>query len=438
MRYLLPLLLVGATACYAPRAVGPGPDAYAGVSPYGGGYYDEPLQASVWFDEYSGYAWFDVNRPAHVAIFAIRPGISASMIYPAVGYGGRQLFTSGRHSVHTWASPYRFASNLSLVYGPSPTYIVMVASEAPLDVTRFMATGYTPALQQRVLAYGINPYAIGDQLAWEVVPHPQTTDYTVAYHVVWPTNWYSTPDQRGARAYVWVTCANGTILSVPMEAYYAGWVVCPDQQQGVEAPDSARSVPEIKKQLPKRPVVPNGWVASGDKDRPNPLVPGAGDGAGKDGEALPRLRPRTGKPVVAGRDGPARPQTGERVSTERPVIVPVRPQRPETVADDGAGDDAAGSATARGRGSPPTTFPTMTPADKPSTETREAPPRVDRPAEPAARPRPVTPSVERRAPPKVERPSTPRSTPVRSAPASRPSSSSKPSKPSKPGGGGGG
>ncbi len=452
MRTMLPLLLLGVSACYAPRTVGAGPDGYA-TPAYGVGGYDMPLQASIWYDEYNGFASFDVNRPAHVAIFAIQPGSSLRMIYPAIGYGGQQRFASGRHDVRTATSSMRFASNQSLVYGAGPTYIVLIASERAMDVAAFMATGYAPWLQHRLAT--MSPYHAADLLAQEIVPNPGVTDWTVAYHVVWPTNlWYSPYGMQ--RQYVWVNCGNGIILSVPTDAYYAGWVVCPKQDRTQPPADSTRPLPRIKDKLPKRPGVPPGWVAEGSSDDGVPArrVGGVIDrNGGRDGteKTRPPLRGTEERTGTLGDRGSLLPGAGERVSKERPVLRGPVPKR----ADDGSADDAAGRRTL---GDPDTperagpTLPDMFPSrgEKAAPSAVEAPPRVDRPSEPRAEPRAVTPRVERSkpkpqraaspsteprsSPPRVER----SSPPPRATPAPRPSTPKPSSKPSKPGGGGDG
>ncbi len=450
MRYLLPLLLLGTTACYAPRAYGPGPGDYPDypdASPYGARSYDQPpLQATIWYDEYTGFASFNVNRPAHVAIFAISEFGSARMLYPAIGYGGQQRFSYGRHTVRTEASAYRFASNRSLVYGSAPTYIVLVAAERPLDVAQFMATGRSPWIDHQILTR--SPYGAAEMLAREIVPQPGMTEYTLAYHVVWPTNWLY-GSNRAQPSYVWVNC-NGVFMSVPAYAYYQGWFVCPRNDRTVPPADSARRLPELKKKLPKRPPVPTGWIATDDGENGHPAkvipgIPGRGDGkAGTVKKALP-----------------PGPRTGERVTTERPVLRTLIPDRPEV----GRRADAEGRTAQPSEASNPRqarerpALPELLPSrgEKASPTATAAPPRVDRPAEPAREPRAVAPRVERRSPPRPQPRATPRaerhaspprvqhsSPPSRPAasPAPRPSSSSstssKPSKPTKPGGGGGG
>ena len=99
MRYALPLLLTALVGCYSPRALAPG--AYE-ADPFE--QLDRPLEATLWFDEHTGYADFALSRPAHVAIFALRPGADLTMIYPArgmtAGYSAMRSGPSGS-AAHT-------------------------------------------------------------------------------------------------------------------------------------------------------------------------------------------------------------------------------------------------------------------------------------------------------------------------------------------------
>jgi hypothetical protein len=99
MRALLVVLLAGLAACYSPRSLGS--DGYMGAN--GAAWQDEPLRASLWIDPYSGFTSFDINRPAHVALFQWRPGSHFSIVYPSIGYGTNQFFHAGRNVIHTRA-----------------------------------------------------------------------------------------------------------------------------------------------------------------------------------------------------------------------------------------------------------------------------------------------------------------------------------------------
>ncbi len=434
MRHLLPLLLLGLGGCSLPGAFGSPLDDYARPAYGGGSYYyqgyQDPLRATLWYDEYTGFASFDLNRQAHVALFAIRPMGGIEMIYPAIGYGARQLFTRGSHNIRTNVSPYRFASSWSLASGANPIYIVLIASERPLDVAPFMATGSLPWLSRASVTW--NPYSATEVLAREIVPQPNTTDWTVAYHVVWPQSLRS--DRYRRRAYTWVVCPGNVVISVPVEAVRNGWVYCPN---GVRA-DTGRDsrLPRVKETVPKRPL-PDGWM--GPYMEPGePLV-----------ETLDRLGRRPDRPVDSTRvrlpwrrtagtgdddvGGERRRPAPLGVDASDPVGPRVRPTRPEVVVTRPVARPAATPArpTSDPRAERPGTRvrpaalpdrPEATPRSRPVRATRPAPRAQPRPQRPAARPKPAPRPAARPAPP-------PR-------PAPKPKPTKKPKK--KPKGGGGG
>ncbi|MBW3554106.1 MAG: hypothetical protein KY466_11375, partial [Gemmatimonadetes bacterium] len=141
MRAFLPLALLAVTACYSPRTIAPSPGAYEDQS-----WRPAPLEASLFYNEFTGFATFEVSRPASVAIFALRPGGGMEMIYPAMGMGTRTTFSGGDHLVRTgmrpWigsrsmfhggphvvrtsGSPYRLMGNWSMAQGHGPMYILL-------------------------------------------------------------------------------------------------------------------------------------------------------------------------------------------------------------------------------------------------------------------------------------------------------------------------
>jgi hypothetical protein len=374
MRAFLPLALLAATACYSPRAVETRPGPYDGPEDAWG---VAPLQASVWYDEHTGLANFDLSRPAHVAIFALRPGGGLEMIYPAIGYGSRMAFTRGRHFVRTGGSPYRLTGNWSMAYGQGPMYILLVASEDPLDLGAFRAGGMMNWLTRSAVTY--NPYLATEALVGEIVANPAGPGWTTAMHVVWPTP--VAPYRDRASRYMRVQCANGLVVVVPIAAWVNGYAVCPEH---LPPPDSADadSIPGIREVAPKRPQPPEGWITTsvGELDLR---------------QELRRVR------AAHGKNDPGRLD-----------LTPFR--RPETGRLTRTGSRSAPGSYGDGRVSArPSTRPV---ADRPRPATR--PETRSRPASrPEARSRPATPRPQAR-------------------PAPRPSPPPKP-KPTKPGGGGG-
>lgn len=257
MRALLPLALLLATGCYTPRAI---PTESSQPDPYGG-WYEAPLEATLRYHENVGYASFQVNRPASVAIFALRPGGGMEMIYPRPGYGGNMQFSSGTHYVRTSANPMRLAGNWSMVHGTGPMYILMVASEDPLDVTAFRFGGDS-WFSRTTLTY--SPYYAMEALVDEVVRNPSAGRWTTAMQVVWPSGVW--PDYNRER-YITVRCPNGMVVTIPARVRYLGLPVCPgDEQQAPEEADST-GVEKGEKGTPLRPELPPGWMNTDLEDR---------------------------------------------------------------------------------------------------------------------------------------------------------------------------
>ena len=237
MRHLLPLLLVALSACHATGTGGAETGPHDPVA-YGGTWYPDALQGSVWYDEFSGFASVDLNRPAHVALFALNPGAGMRLIYPVIGFGGRASFDEGSHILRTSATRHRFTRTASAPASARPTYILMVASDRPLDIEALRLTGALPWLNRQHVMW--NPYTATEALARRIVPQPAMTDWTVAYHLVWPDG----VNERERPQYTWIRCPSGVILSVPVELYRRGAVQCP--RDVVSQPDTTAQKPDQK------------------------------------------------------------------------------------------------------------------------------------------------------------------------------------------------
>lgn len=249
MRALLPLALLLTTACYTPRAIASDraqPDHY-------GEAYNAPLQASVFYHETDGFATFRVNRQANVAMFSMRPGGGMELIYPRSAYTRGMQFSSGSHSVRTTGSMFRLAGNWSTVYGSGPMYILLVASEGPLDVSAFRTSGIGSWFNRTTLTH--SPHYAMEALVDEVVRTPVPGRYTTAMQVVWPDGVW--PDHRREQ-YVAVQCANGTVVTIPRRYHRMHLPVCPGDVQ--EEPADSLDPKELREQGVKRPQVPAGWM----------------------------------------------------------------------------------------------------------------------------------------------------------------------------------
>lgn len=368
MRAFLPLALLAVTACYSPRSIEPRTGPYDAPA---GAWDTAPLQASIWYDEHTGMANFDITRPANVAIFSLRPGVGVEMIYPAWGGGRRMSFSGGSHFVRTGGSlamagysPRRLARNWSMAHGNSPIYILLIASEAPLDVGDFHIRGTMNWLSRSAITF--NPYVTLEALAGEIVTNPSSGGWTSAMHVVWPD-----PVNPYRDGYMKVQCASGMVVVVPLDAWMAGYPVCPEQLR----PDSAAT-----------DSTPHGWMT------------GTLDGVDlrKD---LERVREENGKRV-----------RGPLELTPRWPTSPALGGLTRTIARD-AGDEGAADDrwVTRGRPDVGTTRasarparPEARPSTRPSPQARPSRPEA-RPA-PQARPKPQARPAPRPAPPPKPKP----------------------------------
>ncbi len=349
MRAVVPLLLIGLAACYSPRQLEPLPSPGYGYSAY------EPLEASLFVDPFTAQASVDLSRPAHVAIFHFHPGYGFTMTYPAIGQPHGRYLAGGRH--HLWTSHarqvasarawslgshagsrsrarYAATHRAHFAGGPGahgPSYYVLIASDEPLEINGFYATGR--ALWQDRVSWSYNPYTASELLASRVVPRPTSTNWTVAYQVVWFHQDLLGPNYRMPR-YTWVVCPGGYTVAVPI--HLLPYFSCP---AGTER------IPE--------PVVPPGDTATATlmarvrelvdeerRSRPGSLgeeEPGVaqaaelalrlrqatvGGEAGSREVSVPTLRrPTVGEGEAAGTPAPL-------VATRRPVIQPSRIARP--------------------------------------------------------------------------------------------------------------
>jgi hypothetical protein len=402
MRVLLPLLLAGLTACYSPRSVTPSPH----TGPYGE-VYQEPLRASLWVDSYTSHVSFELNRPAHVAIFAWRPGQQLHMIQPAVGHQMRQHYSAGSHNV--WARTGHFATwrasrpQLASSYpGPGPVYYMLIASAEPLHVAPFYGSARMSWAHQ--VTWSHNVYTATELLATQIVPDHENTEWTVAYHVGWHDA--TTPLRASSHlAYRWVHCPGGVMISVPIEVWASGRVMCPELQP-VPPPDTTAPI------TPPDTAAPDPTRRAVEPPR-RPSRPESMDGARPDAAEfralLRQIRLARGQPVD---DVEAPPvpawrrlerdalEGGAVVGFARPVIRPASAeyvipstwdapasQRAEQWRGERSGTRSGTRAT-RAEPAPRSTQRSSPAAPRPSPRAERATPTVERPAPEARRPSP--------------------------------------------------
>lgn len=337
MRPILAMCVLALTAWHTPAASQPLPDRYDDAR--FGSYRDsDELRATVWFDEYTGVASFDLSRPGHVAVFALEPLGRMEMIYPTWGRGHEQerAFRSGRHSVRTDSRLYHLAMDRSRsrsARGVSgQTYIILIASDRPLRLDPILATGTAGWLNHPSITW--NPFVATDYLAREIVPGYQHADWTVAYHVVWPAAAGHRYDGRdpyaGRDRYTRVRCPGNVVISVRTDVVRSGQWYCPSIDRG---PDP-RARPRGPRVTPIRPSVPPITDALPGPSRPGDRTGAPGD---DDRRAVPRTRGRV-SPADRRTTAPApRAQpTGTRPAPEaRPAPRPAPAARPRPAAKPG-------------------------------------------------------------------------------------------------------
>jgi hypothetical protein len=396
MRALLPLMLLAFTACHVPRSTGA--DLYPGSG--AGALYDEPLRASLWVDSRTARASFDLNRPAHVAIFMWQPGQHLIMVHPDVGSQMRQHFTAGSHYLWTRSAQHyatRRSSEARYVGGlqpmARPVYYMLIASAEPLHVAPFYGTARMGWAHQ--VSWSHNLYTATELLATQIVPDIERTEWTVAYHMAWQDDRYplGVPGHVPSRYfYQWVQCPGGIIISVPRELLDRGLFACPEVEPGEPGTDADPETRGVD--IPRRPLRPDavqGKRASGDEFR----------------QLLQRIRAGRGQPVedVSPPPVPAwrmmergAPTATPAVRSTRPVIRPAIPNRTESEVGPRPGAAQASPwRSPRGVGQrtgverePHGARPAREQA-RPGGEARRPAPRAERPSPPPEQPRPSPP-----------------------------------------------
>jgi hypothetical protein len=420
MRLLLPFALLGLAACYSPRSTGA--DLYPGSS-YGG-LYEEPLRASLWVDPYTSHASFELNRPAHVAIFTWQPGQHLDMVHPHVGYQARQYFVAGSHNVWNRTTPYSFMRRRAAtqyVGGlrpmSGPTYYMMIASAEPLHLAPFYGTARMGWVHQA--SWSHNLYTATELLAAQVVPDLEHTEWTVAYHMVWHDDAQRRNIRPQLASYRWVACPGGVVIAVPLHILDAGLFGCPqgESPEGKPGEQAPGPSPRDSAAAPRRPAPPVAMqgeradeaelrsllqgirAARGlpTEDVEAPPIPawrkverGASDGAPVARATRPLIRPAV----------PARPAPAVRAHS--PGATPASALRSPRGARHGTGVDGPSNAwpaeeSARAR--------TQRPAratERPAPRVQRPPPQAQRPS-PAPAQRPSPPSAQPRPKPEGDR-----------------------------------
>jgi hypothetical protein len=246
-----------------------------------------------------------VNREAHVAMFEIIPGRGVTMVYPQTRTGA---FASEGHFADLTMQPGRMFYHTD-AFGHSsvqPRYYYVVASVAPLNLTRLWASlGATRRVLGRLYA-SHRPYDVIDRLTQLVVPMQADEDWATDLYMDWPTS----PTPRSVLAHQFVRCANGRVIMVAANYPYFG---CPGDTRLAVVATSAMS-PIKGLPLDVLPGPPKG-------EGRRPIELSVPDGANRRRAVAGAPPPRTGRvvrpPSEAGirhSDGRPSAESGEQTS----------------------------------------------------------------------------------------------------------------------------
>lgn len=215
-----------------------------------------PLRAWIGFPIGSSHVFpMFLNREAHVAMFEIIPGRGVTMVYPV---SGADMRASEIHYANLAVQPGRFFY-YSDPFGHSayqPRYYYLVASVAPLNLTRLRSSlGATRKVLGAMYA-SYRPYDVIDRVTELVVPMQPDEDWATDVFVDWPMP--APPVFASTRL---VTCANGRVFEVPLSYPYFGCPGDPDVQargdsSAVPPTDSAGGDSVRHRQPESRPTRP--------------------------------------------------------------------------------------------------------------------------------------------------------------------------------------
>jgi hypothetical protein len=293
-----------------------------------------------------------LNRDAHVALFEIIPGRGVAMLYPR--WKG-DIFASDAHYADLTVQPAReFYQSDPFGHATfQPRYYYLVASVAPLNLTRLR---YSLGATRRTLGpmyASYRPFEVIDRLTELVVPMQRDEEWTTDLFVAWP----EAPPPVFASLRV-ITCANGRVLTVPGNYPYFG---CPGdaRAQIVETKRPPRGEAPQDSARPRPPRVDDG--------RPRPVAPHVEDRVDRRRAVAGAHRPPRDRGITSARSaGDRRDREDRRVSAGRSSGTA---SRPSSSTRDAAPTRAEGSSTSRGE---PRSEPRTEPRSEPRAPVREA------------------------------------------------------------------
>jgi hypothetical protein len=181
-----------------------------------------PPVAARMLPPFQGQVVFDVNQPAYVGVFDVRPFIGIEMLYPGPNDPGRATGGVQAAPIYylTQATEERQAQATPLV-GGGEEYLYLVASRTPLDLGEFADHPIALSEAAHVALKGLPPGSQIDSLMLRVVKPLYDVDWDSDVLILSPG-----PDSSTGNLRI-ITC-NGTDVSVP-----AGYPfkACPHQDR---------------------------------------------------------------------------------------------------------------------------------------------------------------------------------------------------------------
>jgi hypothetical protein len=147
-----------------------------------------PVAARI-LPPFQGQVVFDINQPAYVAVFDVRPYIGVEMIYPGPNDPG--LAAGGVQAVPIYylaqADEERRAQATPFV-GGGEAYLFLVASRTPLDLGEFADHPIALSEAAGVALRGVPPYEQIDSLMRNVVKPRYDADWDADVLILTPGN----------------------------------------------------------------------------------------------------------------------------------------------------------------------------------------------------------------------------------------------------------
>lgn len=238
------LILAGLTVLLASGCVGLAAGGYDSS-------YDRPLDAHLFVDQgLAGGLIFDVNQPAHVAIFRIVPGRGTVMLYPRAGYSSSDGFTLGgleRVPMSRRGDTYNFLPSPA---GYGPEFYLLVASDEPLR--SFGAFGNRLDRALGVQFASTSAYSTMEQIVSAAVPNLEAGNWTTDFYVHWPEMLHHSP----RAGLVEIRCGDYTAWVPLGNVVEATRVLCQQQDQQIPQPSLPGDTADVIEPIRRPPAQP--------------------------------------------------------------------------------------------------------------------------------------------------------------------------------------